>query len=75
MCSYSSLELGLGVYISNTLLDNTDVVCSGTTRCIKSWTIWISLMCHKAWALLSSGDHNISNGLEPLSFLGTSEPN
>ena len=32
MRSYSSLELGLGVYIANTLLDNADVACSGTTR-------------------------------------------
>ena len=34
MSSYSSLELGLGVYISNTVLDNADVACSGTTCCV-----------------------------------------
>ena len=36
MRSYSSLELGLGVHISNTLLDNADVACSGTMLCVST---------------------------------------
>lgn len=47
---------------------------SGTTCCVPKAVLFGLLVCGRDWALPSSGDHNVSKGLEPLIFTGASEP-